>query len=224
MKPPHIVLGISANASREDADRAWRHLRSQLHPDKGGDAAAFQEAKAAYERFVPRQPKRTANKPITVKRVEVTGEVSMRDVVLNKRAEFGETGDEMWIQLGELAKRPNTQIIAKHRNSEYKLNIKIKPQAPFVILPNGDLTCEVRIDVLDFLAKREIKIPSLTEDDAWCVITVPDHTEVNSNQPIRCKGYGLSEEHSLYVVPVFVFPQTTPTTVKAAILLSKKFS
>lgn len=41
-------------------DAAWRHLRSELHPDRpGGDAAKFNAAKKAYDaaRFYALQPK-----------------------------------------------------------------------------------------------------------------------------------------------------------------------
>jgi len=43
------ILGVPKNARRLEIDAAWKRLRSQLHPDRGGDAAAFDEAAKAYE-------------------------------------------------------------------------------------------------------------------------------------------------------------------------------
>lgn len=44
-----IVLGVARDAARTDVDAAYRHLRSQHHPDRGGDAGQFQRAQRAYE-------------------------------------------------------------------------------------------------------------------------------------------------------------------------------
>lgn len=43
------VLGVSRNASRADVDTAFKRLRSQHHPDRGGDAQAFNRVQRAYE-------------------------------------------------------------------------------------------------------------------------------------------------------------------------------
>lgn len=43
------LLGLESNATQKEIHDAWRTLRSQLHPDKGGDAEVFAEVKAAYE-------------------------------------------------------------------------------------------------------------------------------------------------------------------------------
>lgn len=48
---PFAVLGIPSNSSIEVAERAWRSLRTQHHPDKGGDEKKFKEAKAAWEQI-----------------------------------------------------------------------------------------------------------------------------------------------------------------------------
>lgn len=43
------VLDVPRDASRPQVDLAWRRLRAQLHPDRGGSVEAFQRAAAAYE-------------------------------------------------------------------------------------------------------------------------------------------------------------------------------
>lgn len=46
---PFDVLELSHDSTPADVEARWRVLRSELHPDKGGDAAKFDEAKKAYE-------------------------------------------------------------------------------------------------------------------------------------------------------------------------------
>lgn len=43
------VLGVSATASKTEVEAAYRRLRSQHHPDRGGDAERFHEVQRAYD-------------------------------------------------------------------------------------------------------------------------------------------------------------------------------
>ena len=43
----------NAAASREAIEAAYRRLRSQHHPDKGGDAEEFQRVQRAFEESQP---------------------------------------------------------------------------------------------------------------------------------------------------------------------------
>lgn len=43
------VLGVDDNASRAEIEAAYRRLRSQHHPDRGGDAERFHQIQQAYE-------------------------------------------------------------------------------------------------------------------------------------------------------------------------------
>jgi hypothetical protein len=43
------VLGVPENASRADIEAAYRRLRSQHHPDRGGDAERFHEIQKAFD-------------------------------------------------------------------------------------------------------------------------------------------------------------------------------
>lgn len=43
------VLGVSATATRAEAETAYKRLRSESHPDKGGDADQFNAVTKAWE-------------------------------------------------------------------------------------------------------------------------------------------------------------------------------
>ena len=43
------VLGVSKGASEQEIKKAYRSKAHKLHPDKGGDKAAFQEINEAYQ-------------------------------------------------------------------------------------------------------------------------------------------------------------------------------
>ena len=45
------VLGLQGPVDAGEVKRAYRRLARELHPDAGGDAAAFQRVQAAYERI-----------------------------------------------------------------------------------------------------------------------------------------------------------------------------
>lgn len=46
------VLGVERSASRSDVEAAYRAKRSEAHPDKGGDAAAFGEVQRAFDEYL----------------------------------------------------------------------------------------------------------------------------------------------------------------------------
>lgn len=46
-RPWTQVLGVKADASRDEIMKAYRHKAQKLHPDKGGATEAFQELQAA---------------------------------------------------------------------------------------------------------------------------------------------------------------------------------
>lgn len=48
----HALLGLAPGATRQDIDKAFRRLAQKLHPDKGGDAAAFDRIRQARDRLV----------------------------------------------------------------------------------------------------------------------------------------------------------------------------
>ena len=64
---PRAVLGLPLDATRGEAQRAFRRLAKQTHPDAGGSAADFQAVAGAWaeltrllpadERLVERRPK-----------------------------------------------------------------------------------------------------------------------------------------------------------------------
>jgi hypothetical protein len=53
---PFQVLGVGANASREEVERAYRLLASEHHPDKGGDADRMARINAARDALLEGRP------------------------------------------------------------------------------------------------------------------------------------------------------------------------
>ena len=49
MKEYYKVLGLKNNATNEDIKRAYLHLSSKIHPDKGGNDYLFGKVKEAYD-------------------------------------------------------------------------------------------------------------------------------------------------------------------------------
>jgi len=47
---PFDALGLPPTASAGEVKARWRALRRELHPDLGGDAAAFDAARKAFEK------------------------------------------------------------------------------------------------------------------------------------------------------------------------------
>lgn len=43
------TLGVTPPATRDDLDAAWRERAAETHPDAGGDAETFKQAREAYE-------------------------------------------------------------------------------------------------------------------------------------------------------------------------------
>jgi hypothetical protein len=50
---PRAVLGLPLDATRGEAQRAFRRLAKQTHPDAGGDAAAFRAVAGAWADLGP---------------------------------------------------------------------------------------------------------------------------------------------------------------------------
>lgn len=55
---PHLILGITPAASKDEAKRAYRKLVKQHHPDAGGNAETFKKITEAYDHFVNPPPVR----------------------------------------------------------------------------------------------------------------------------------------------------------------------
>jgi hypothetical protein len=58
---PRAVLGLPLDATRTQAQRAFRRLARQTHPDAGGDAAAFRAVAGAWAELaavLPAEPMR----------------------------------------------------------------------------------------------------------------------------------------------------------------------
>ena len=52
MEDPRALLGLSPDATRDEAQRAFRRLAKQTHPDTGGDAADFRVVAGAWADLV----------------------------------------------------------------------------------------------------------------------------------------------------------------------------
>ena len=49
------ILGVPGYPSEDEIERAYRELCMRLHPDKGGDKAAFVQAQHAYDVLMKQQ-------------------------------------------------------------------------------------------------------------------------------------------------------------------------
>ena len=48
-RDPHEILGVAPGASDAEVQRAWRRVSKQVHPDVGGTAEEFRDAREAYD-------------------------------------------------------------------------------------------------------------------------------------------------------------------------------
>lgn len=55
-RDPRAVLGLSPDATRAEAQRAFRHLAKRTHPDTGGDPADFRVVAGAWADLAARLP------------------------------------------------------------------------------------------------------------------------------------------------------------------------
>ena len=53
---PHEVLGVRVGAPTDEVTAAFRRYARRHHPDRGGDAAAFQAGVDAYHRLTGAAP------------------------------------------------------------------------------------------------------------------------------------------------------------------------
>lgn len=63
---PRAVLGLPLDATRDEAQRAFRRLAKQTHPDAGGDPAYFRAVASAWAELapaLPHRPRRPAPSP-----------------------------------------------------------------------------------------------------------------------------------------------------------------
>ena len=49
---PYLILGIDKTATKEQAQKAYRKLVKQHHPDVGGNSDTFKRINEAYDNFV----------------------------------------------------------------------------------------------------------------------------------------------------------------------------
>jgi len=63
---PRAVLGLSLDATRAEAQRAFRRLAKQTHPDAGGDAAAFRAVAGAWADLVAVLPAESDSESFSV--------------------------------------------------------------------------------------------------------------------------------------------------------------
>ena len=65
-RDPRVVLGLPLDANRAEAQRAFRRLAKETHPDAGGDPAAFRAVAHAWAELgavLPPELRRPARSP-----------------------------------------------------------------------------------------------------------------------------------------------------------------
>jgi len=63
-RDPRAVLGLPLDATRGEAQRAFRRLAKQTHPDAGGNAAAFRAVAGAWAELGSVLPTEPARRPV----------------------------------------------------------------------------------------------------------------------------------------------------------------
>jgi curved DNA-binding protein CbpA len=76
MKEYYKVLGLKNNATHEDIKRAYLHLSSKIHPDKGGNEYLFGKVKEAYEILSNKENKNYKHRTLTLTPQEL-GEIPL---------------------------------------------------------------------------------------------------------------------------------------------------
>jgi DnaJ-class molecular chaperone len=67
------VLGLPESSTADAVRARWKELRSELHPDRGGDAAEFDQALKAYEQALA-----AAEQPMACQPCGGTGRAEVR--------------------------------------------------------------------------------------------------------------------------------------------------
>lgn len=60
---PRAVLGLPLDATRDEAQRAFRRLAKQTHPDAGGDPVYFRAVASAWAELAPVLPHQRRRRP-----------------------------------------------------------------------------------------------------------------------------------------------------------------
>ena len=63
-RDPRAVLGLPIDATKGEAQRAFRRLAKQTHPDSGGNAADFRAVFSAWSQLSTSLPSAPARQPV----------------------------------------------------------------------------------------------------------------------------------------------------------------
>ena len=70
---PYEILNVPENASKDEIKKAYKAMAMKLHPDKGGDVAAFKRLNEAYRTLI--KPPTTSSSIAHSKRAELVGAI-----------------------------------------------------------------------------------------------------------------------------------------------------
>lgn len=215
MKDYYRILGVERTASAADIKQAYRKLAMQHHPDRGGDAAKFQEIQAAYESLTnpARQPEFNTHTHSRAHAFDFDSIFEMFGADLRAQQRPSVPRISIWISFEDAFaganKNINLQLNSAFNNIEIEVpagvndgdNIRYRGLAPngadlivqFRVKPHpvwrrvdNDLSCTTMIDIWKLIIGTEILVAD-PAGNQYNVVVPPD-TQPGSVMRLRGKG------------------------------------
>ena len=201
---PYLILGIDKTATKEQAQKAYRKLVKQHHPDVGGNSDTFKRINEAYDNFVnPPQPNvqiRHRHKPVPKNRsIKIPYTITLEQVMTGLDQDVIVSlpnNRQKLVHLQIPAGIHHRQIVVfqglgddsnnRLQNGDLHVIISVRPHKLFrrtghLLYSNLNITPEQAKDGCKF------RLPSLEKDPY--ILDIPKG--VSSGQNIRFVGKGL---------------------------------
>jgi curved DNA-binding protein len=179
------ILGVDKSASADDIKKAYRKLAMKHHPDRGGDAAKFQEIQSAYETLSDPQKKNEYDNPRPEFRFNTGNMDGFEDI-------FSQFGFGRRQQQRQQARRNNSITI------QVKMTLREILEGKDVVgsirLPSGrEQALQIKIpkgvksgDQIKYQGLGDDSIPSIPRGDMIAqIIELPDPKFIRDNENLH---------------------------------------